>query len=142
MSAEQVLHQLRSLGVAVSLEADRLAVRPPDRITPELREAIREHKADIMRLLTDATREGQPYPSFEFLLSSTPPKGTKSEDRPDRPDYREGPPYPDGLGRVKCFYCSKLQITGTKAVCRVSRECRTGIALLITCESFVMQTVH
>lgn len=27
----------------------------------------------------------------------------------------EGPPYPDGLGRVKCFYCSKLEISGTKA---------------------------
>jgi hypothetical protein len=56
--------------------------------------------------------------------------------------HREGPPYPDGLGRVKCCYCEHCGITGTKAVCRVSKECRIGIALLLTCESFVMKTIH
>ncbi len=55
---------------------------------------------------------------------------------------REGPPYPDGLARVKCFYCENCEITGTKATCRVSRESRAGTALLITCSDFTMTTVH
>jgi hypothetical protein len=53
--------------------------------------------------------------------------------------YRAGPPYPDGLGRVKCFYCIHCEITGTKAVCRVSGEPVTGIALLIECFDFTMK---
>ena len=109
MSAQVILERLHDLGVTVAIEGDRLAVQPKERLTPELRQAIREHKPDLMRLL-DADREG--------------------------------PPYPDGLGRVKCFYCGNCEITGTKAICRVSGESMAGIALLVTCSGFTMTTVH
>ena len=58
------------------------------------------------------------------------------------PDHREGPPYPDSLGRVKCFYCEHCKIIGAKATCRTSGESKTGIALLIECRGFAMKTVH
>src|SRR5208283_385818 len=105
MRAYVILERLHNLGVTVAIEGDRLAVQPKERLTPELRQAIREHKPDLMRFL-DADREG--------------------------------PPYPDGLGRVKCFYCRHCEITGTNAKCRVSGESRTGIALLITCSDYTM----
>jgi hypothetical protein len=109
MGAQSVLDQLRNLGLTISIEDDRLAVKPASWLTPELSQAIREHKPDLMRLL-DADREG--------------------------------PPYPDGLSRVKCFYCENCEITGTKATCRVSRESVSGIALLISCSDFTLTTVH
>jgi hypothetical protein len=56
--------------------------------------------------------------------------------------YREGPPYPDGLGRVKCVYCRQCEITEAKAVCRIAKEPMSGIALLWECERFIMQTLQ
>lgn len=109
MGAQSILDQLRDIGIAVSIEDERIAVKPASWLTPELRHAIREHKADLMRLV-DAEREG--------------------------------PPYPDGLGRVKCFYCENCEIAATKAICRVSGESMAGIALLVTCSGFTMTTVH
>jgi hypothetical protein len=56
--------------------------------------------------------------------------------------HREGPPYPEGLGRVKCFYCVHCAVTGTKAVCQVTKSAMSGIALLRECPDFLMQVVH
>lgn len=47
---------------------------------------------------------------------------------------REGPPYPNGWGRVKCVYCSKL----LDIVCQVIKEPMDGISLLRDCDHFVM----
>jgi hypothetical protein len=58
------------------------------------------------------------------------------------PELREGPPYPDGLGLVKCFYCEHCEITEHKVICLVTRKPMTGIALLRECEHFVTKTVH
>jgi hypothetical protein len=52
---------------------------------------------------------------------------------------RDGPPYPNGQGLVKCFYCSHLQ-EGT--TCKVSRTRVYGISLLIDCGHFAMKTLH
>jgi hypothetical protein len=142
MSARPILDRLYSLGLIVTFDGDRLLVRPKENITPELRQAIREHKADIMRLLTDPSGGGPVYPSCESSLLQIPPKGTKSEDRPNRPEDGEGPPYPDGRGLVKCFYCTKVEIAGHRAVCKEIGAPLTGIALLRECERFAMKTIH
>jgi hypothetical protein len=113
MSAQMILNRLHTLGVSVTLRGDRLAVRPSGRLTPELRQAIQEHKPDLMLLLAGVTAP-----------------------------YREGPPYPDSLGRVKCFYCERCEISGTRALCGVSKKSVSGIALLITCSEFTMTTMH
>lgn len=114
MSAQSILEQIGNLGLSVSIEEDRLAVRPKERLTPELRQAIREHKAEILRLLQAETTTS----------------------------YREGPPYPDDLGRVKCEYCEHCEMVemrpGIKAACTVSRKPMWGIALLRECEHFKM----
>ena len=113
MSIESILYQLRNLGLTVSLEGDRLAVRPPARLTPALRQAIREHKPDLERLLSETSDANH-----------------------------NGPPYPDGLGRVKCEHCTHREITRHHATCRVSGQRMFGIALLITCSDFNMETFH
>lgn len=51
---------------------------------------------------------------------------------------REGPPYPDGLGRVKCVYCSRL----VEGICEATGERMLGISLLIECGRFVMTAIH
>lgn len=51
---------------------------------------------------------------------------------------REGPPYPDGLGRVKCFYCTRL----VEGVCEATGERMLGASLLIECGRFVMTVIH
>jgi hypothetical protein len=111
----ELVNELRASGVHLAVDGDKLRYRAPKGVlTEELKQRLAIQKAEIIRLLQAESA------------------GT----------YREKPPYPDNLGRVKCFYCSKLEITGAKAVCRVSRDTVTGIALLTTCESFVMTTAH
>jgi hypothetical protein len=48
---------------------------------------------------------------------------------------REGPPYPDGQGRVKCFYCVWLR----KGRCQITRELMFGISLLLMCKDFTQR---
>ncbi|MGO9534063.1 MAG: hypothetical protein ACLP3B_23175 [Syntrophobacteraceae bacterium] len=55
MSAQTILDLLNHLGLTAKLEGGGLAVRPKEKITPELRAAIQEHKADLMRLLQAET---------------------------------------------------------------------------------------
>ncbi len=52
MSAPSILEQLQSAGLAVECEGDRLTVKPKELLTDELRQAIRDHKSEIMLLLT------------------------------------------------------------------------------------------
>lgn len=65
------------------------------------------------------------------------------------PEYREGTPYPDSQGMVKCVHCLHCEIRtfhtglgGTRAKCLVSGDDRTRIALLVECRDFVTKTVH
>ncbi|MHC1744883.1 MAG: hypothetical protein AB9873_17905 [Syntrophobacteraceae bacterium] len=45
---------------------------------------------------------------------------------------REGPPYPNGSGGVKCFYCIALK----DGVCRARKETMLGISLLRSCGDY------
>jgi hypothetical protein len=51
MGPTDVLAELTRRGVEVAVAGDRLRFRPQDAVTPELRAALIEHKADLIRLL-------------------------------------------------------------------------------------------
>jgi hypothetical protein len=113
MKALDLIDEVRHKGGTLFLAGDELKYRGPrDAMTDKLRAMLRRYKPDLVRLLTETAT------------------------------HREGPPYPDGLSRVKCFYCENCEITGTKATCRVSRKSVSGIALLISCSDFTLTTVH
>jgi len=49
----EVLAELARRGVEVAVDGDRLRFRPQGAVTPDLRAALAEHKADLIRLLGD-----------------------------------------------------------------------------------------
>ncbi len=51
MSAPDILAELHRRGIELTAEGDRLRFRPQVAVTPELRAAMVEHKADLIRLL-------------------------------------------------------------------------------------------
>lgn len=56
MTATVLLDELRSKGIRLSVEEDRLAVdAPKGMLTDALRQTIRQHKAEILSLLAQAT---------------------------------------------------------------------------------------
>ncbi len=57
MTPEQVLLQARSSGIAISVEEGKLAVTPASRLSPELRQAIRDHKAKLVQVLSGPNRD-------------------------------------------------------------------------------------
>ena len=57
MTVPEIISNCRRLGVSLRPAGDRLAVRPVDRATPDLLEAIRAHKRDLLDLL-EAERHG------------------------------------------------------------------------------------
>lgn len=55
------LDYLRRAGLAVELEGDRLRVTPADRITADLRQFVRDHRAELLAELS-AANDAQPAP--------------------------------------------------------------------------------
>jgi hypothetical protein len=51
MTAEELLGEVRARGVVLRVEGDRLRFRPVDRVPPELREELRQHKAQLLEIL-------------------------------------------------------------------------------------------
>ena len=51
MAAQEVLHQLRSLGISVRADGDSIIVNPASRVPPYLKTEIREYKGAILALL-------------------------------------------------------------------------------------------
>ena len=51
-SPASVLQQVRSLGVDIRPDGDKLQLRPPGRVPTELIQAIRTHKSEIIAILT------------------------------------------------------------------------------------------
>ena len=47
-----VLQQVRSLGVDIRPDGDKLQLRPPGKVPAELVQAIRQHKVEIIAILT------------------------------------------------------------------------------------------
>jgi hypothetical protein len=51
MTAAEILAQVEALGVVVTLDREDLVLRPRSRLTPELVEQLRAHKAEIQGLV-------------------------------------------------------------------------------------------
>lgn len=71
-----LLLRLEADGFELRAEGDRLQVRPPARLTPELLSALRQHKADLLRLVRclDAGVQAR-RDVFELQLVQTPTPG-------------------------------------------------------------------
>lgn len=52
MGAPEVLAELTRRGVEVAVVGDRIRFRPQSAVTPDLRAALAEHKADLIRILS------------------------------------------------------------------------------------------
>lgn len=52
MDPTELLAELNRRGVAIAVAGDRLRFRPQNAVTPDLRAALVEHKADLIRLLS------------------------------------------------------------------------------------------
>ncbi len=57
MGPTELLAELTRRGVEIAVEGGRLRFRPQDAVTPDLRAALVEHKADVLDLLGDDERE-------------------------------------------------------------------------------------
>ncbi len=67
-----LLLQLEAEGFNVVAAGDRLRVRPPARVTPELLAALRQHKADLLTLLRCCDDGVQARRAvFEYQLAQT-----------------------------------------------------------------------
>lgn len=80
MTPTDVLREIAERGVILAADGDRLRARPREAITPELRDLMVEHKADLLRLLgaeetevrwrVDAMRgQYRPGVGFFFLVA-------------------------------------------------------------------------
>ena len=74
MSATAILDQIRAAGVHIRLDPvdpDRLRLAPPDRLTPDLLELAREHKAELLAALreTPARFSGPDCATFERIAA-------------------------------------------------------------------------
>ena len=46
-----VLDELKAIGVEVIPQGDNLAIRPASKVSPELKERLRQHKAEVLAVL-------------------------------------------------------------------------------------------
>lgn len=51
MTAEELLEQIKKLGVLVTLDCEDLVLRPKSRLTPDLVDQLRAHKAELLDLV-------------------------------------------------------------------------------------------
>lgn len=64
------LDYLRRAGLAVELEGERLRVTPADRITADLRQFVRDHRAELLAELSAANDD---------QTAAEPPQATKAQ---------------------------------------------------------------
>lgn len=69
MGAPDLLQHLRAAGLALTVEEDRLIVKPRERLTDPDREAIRAHRDELVRLL----RPAPPAAAISASTTSPPP---------------------------------------------------------------------
>lgn len=67
------LDYLRGAGLAVELEGERLRVTPADRITADLRQFVRDHRAELLAELS-AANDAQTAPEPLQATKAPPPQ--------------------------------------------------------------------
>lgn len=70
VSLEALVSRLCDLGVRATVEGDRVVFTPP--APRELRDALREHKAELPALLRRVEAEVAPRPTFGAMAFETP----------------------------------------------------------------------
>jgi hypothetical protein len=123
MGASQVLAELTRRGVELVVDGDRLRFRPQSAVTPDLRDALIEHKADLIRLLgpdddvawrVEAMRPQVPRTGAIPILLARP----EAKSAPLGMCVSCGDPLTEGR-RIRCAHC-------VRAVERVLNETREG----------------
>lgn len=83
MAALDYLHRA---GLTVEAVADKLRVSPFERITPELRHFIAEHKASLLAELGAGTQQPAPVqPALRLVESTSPQAGADASPAPAAP---------------------------------------------------------
>ncbi len=95
MSGLELLEQVRSQGVEVYSLGDRFRLRPAYRLTPELIETLRAHKAEVLEALRAEQQAG-----LERVEPWQPPGGTT-----DRCPSCGGGLQPNDADGAPCFTC-------------------------------------
>ena len=72
MQATEILTALQEVGATARVDGDKLLVEPGNRVPAELVPEIREHKLEIMELVTQATTSSQVVPSTACTCSPLP----------------------------------------------------------------------
>ena len=83
----ELLTELERRGVQLAVDGDRLRFRPQGAVTPDLRAALIEHKADVIRLLG-------PHDDVAWRVEAMRPQLPRSGSIPvllARPDARTAP---------------------------------------------------
>lgn len=80
MGAPDLLHHLRTTGLTITADGDRLTVTPRDLLTDELRSTIRENKAALLAALKP-------------VAGSRPVPFTRNFSREPDPDHDRGGPW-------------------------------------------------
>ena len=107
MEAPEILAELTRRGVAVVVEGDRLRFRPQRIVTPDLRAALVEHKADLLRLL--GAGETDVCWRVEAMRSQVPRTGSIPV-LLARPEAKNAP-------RGSCLSCGDLLAEGRRIRC-------------------------
>lgn len=63
----EIINQLRSQGINISLVGDKLKIEPRERVTPELVEKIKAHRQEIARELRQAQETKTPASYCSWL---------------------------------------------------------------------------
>ena len=90
-SPASVLQQVRSLGVDIRPDGDRLQLRPPGKTPADLIEAIRQHKTEILTILT----KPRPSETLRRALIQKNEEILTMRKRLDSPYYADDAEYQD-----------------------------------------------
>lgn len=73
------LTRLRAAGLTVTLDASRVIVQPSERLTDELRQTIRDHRAEIVATLSRSWCWWLAYSESKHLIVYFHPEATRAE---------------------------------------------------------------
>ena len=106
MQPTELLAELSRRGVEIAVNGDRLRFRPQDAVTPDLRAALIEHKADLIRLLGP---DDEVAWRIEAMRPQVPRRGTIPS-LLARPEARHAP-------RGMCVTCGDPLAEGRRTRC-------------------------
>jgi len=72
LNTSEFLNSLSRIGLSISLANDRLKITPVDLLTDEIRNGIKEHKAEIMAALSDSARQHNPVDPGRMWAPNNP----------------------------------------------------------------------